>query len=302
MRALITGGAGFIGSNLADELLDQGWDVTIVDNLSTGREINLEGARAVGADLRVADITDADAMVEIVGDVKPDVVFHLAAQVDVRKAVAQPTFDARVNVEGTIAMLDAAHQAGVGRFIFTSTGGALYGEAEVLPSAETSPIEPLAPYGTSKRAAELYCELYARLHGLSTVSLRLANVYGPRQDPLGEAGVIAIFCGIANNGRVATVFGDGKQTRDYVYVGDVVAAFIAAAKSDQNGAFNIGTGRETTVLDLVEALELKPDFKPARLGEAQRSCLATDLATEELGFTAAVGLKEGLQRTLSYSS
>src|SRR5215210_4194370 len=247
MRALVTGGAGFIGSNLADALLERGDEVTILDDLSTGRRENVEGALAGGAELAELDIRDTHAVADLVERVKPEVIFHLAAQIDVRRSVSDPAFDARVNVEGTINVLRAALQAEVARVVNTSTGGAIYGEGRILPAPEDHPVAPEAPYGMSKFCAEGYCELFKRLHGLSTVSLRYGNVYGPRQDPLGEAGVIAIFCGKLVEGAKAKVFGDGLQTRDYVYVGDVVEANLAAAASDATGAFNIGNARQKSV-------------------------------------------------------
>ncbi|HYM58978.1 MAG TPA: NAD-dependent epimerase/dehydratase family protein, partial [Solirubrobacteraceae bacterium] len=189
MHALVTGGAGFIGSNLVDALLARGWRVSIIDDLSTGRRENLEGALAAGAVLHEASVVDAAAMHKLLGDARPDVIFHLAAQVDVRRAVSDPALDARVNVGGTAAALEAARAAGARRLVLASTGGAIYGEADVLPTPEDAPVAPLSPYGASKAAAEAYLALYRRLHALSTVSLRLANVYGPRQDPLGEGGV-----------------------------------------------------------------------------------------------------------------
>ena len=225
MRALVTGGAGFIGSNLVDALVERGDEVTVLDDLSTGRRENLERRSGGGAELVETDIRDAQAVIDALRRAsKPEAVFHLAAQIDVRKSAADPAFDARVNVEGTINVLEAARRAEVGRVVNTSTGGAIYGEGRILPAPEDHPVAPEAPYGQSKFAAEGYCELFRRLHGVSTVSLRYGNVYGPRQDPLGEAGVIAIFCGKLLEGGRPTVFGDGLQTRDYVYVGDVVEA------------------------------------------------------------------------------
>src|SRR3712207_2728822 len=214
MKALVTGGAGFIGSNVVDALVDRGDFVTVVDNLTTGRRQNLDGALTKSAELVEADIRDADAMREVVADAAPDAIFHLAAQIDVRHSVADPAFDARVNVEGTINVLAAAHAAGVRRVVNTSSGGAIYGEAQQIPAPESHPVAPEAPYGQSKFAAEGYCELFRKLFGVSTVSLRYGNVYGPRQDPLGEAGVIAIFCGKVRSGERPVVFGDGLQTRD----------------------------------------------------------------------------------------
>ena len=293
----MTGGAGFIGSNLVDALLARGDDVTVLDDLSTGREENLDGALGAGARLVRGSIADPAAVAEALTGA-PEVVFHLAAQIDVRRAVADPAFDATVNVVGTAVLLEAARTAGVRRFVLACTGGALYGDAEVIPTPEDAPRRPLSPYGASKAAAEDYLALYQRLHGQSTLSLRLANVYGPRQDPRGEAGVIALYCGAAVDGRPATVFGDGLQTRDFVYVGDVVEAFLTGADGAGTDACNVGTGRETTVLELAEALELEPRFEPERPGEVRRSCLEVSRAAERLGWHARTSLAEGLRRTL----
>jgi|HigsolmetaAR201D_1030396.scaffolds.fasta_scaffold01912_2 UDP-glucose 4-epimerase len=309
MRAIVTGGAGFIGSNLVDALLDEGAEVDIVDNLSTGRRSNLEeSALPRGARLHEIDITDAGALTDLVTDVAPDVIFHLAAQIDVRKSVADPAFDATVNVLGTINVLEAARAAKVGRVVNTSTGGAIYGEAKRIPTPEDERPLPMAAYGTSKLCAEQYLGWAERLYGTSCVTLRLGNVYGPRQDPLGEAGVIAIFCGKLRAGERPVVFGDGKQTRDYIYVGDVVRAQLAAARSEARGEFNIGTGRETTVLELIDIMrELEPDaaggfapiFEPPRLGEVQRSCLDVSRAREVLGWQAETSLRDGMRATLA---
>jgi UDP-glucose 4-epimerase len=305
MRALVTGGAGFIGSNVVDGLLAEGHEVTVVDNLSTGRRHNLEDAESKGAKLVEADIRDGDVLVEIFQEARPEVVFHLAAQIDVRKSAADPAFDARVNVEGTINVLQAARSAKARRVVNTSTGGAIYGEAQQIPAPESHPNAPEAPYGQSKFAAEGYCELFRRLFGLSTVSLRYGNVYGPRQDPLGEAGVIAIFCGRVRSGERPTVFGDGLQTRDYVHVHDVVAANLAAADSDVTGPVNIGTGLETSVLDIVEALaphakgDFSADHHPERPGEVRHIAIDASRAHAELGWEARVPLAEGLEQTLS---
>ncbi|HEY1359519.1 MAG TPA: NAD-dependent epimerase/dehydratase family protein [Thermoleophilaceae bacterium] len=302
MKALVTGGAGFIGSNLVDALLGRGDEVTVIDDLSTGRRDNL--AQAGDADLQELDIRDYDAVADVVGRVQPELVFHLAAQIDVRRSVADPAFDAGINVQGTINLLRASLEHGVGRFVNTSTGGAIYGENEIVPAPESHPVAPKAPYGLSKFCAEGYANLFARLHELSTVSLRYGNVYGPRQDPLGEAGVIAIYCGLALEGGEPIVFGDGLQTRDYVYVGDVVSANLAAAAGGAGGAFNVGTEVETTVLDLVDAIrpqavgDFAPQHKPERAGEVQRSTLDCTRAREELGWKAEVSLEDGLRRTL----
>jgi UDP-glucose 4-epimerase len=304
VRARVTGGAGFIGSNLVDALVARDHDVTVVDNLSTGKRENLDAAVAGGAELVESDIRDADAMREVLARVSPEVVFHMAAQIDVRKSAADPAADARINVEGTINLLEAARAAGVRRFVNTSTGGAVYGEGQIIPAPEDHPVAPEAPYGQSKFGAEGYCELFRRLHGLSTISLRYGNVYGPRQDPLGEAGVIAIFCGKLIAGERPIVFGDGLQTRDYVHVDDVVTANLAAVGSDATGPFNVGTGVETTVLQLVEALApnatapFEPDHRPERPGEVRRIALDCARAREVLGWESLVGLEDGLTQTL----
>jgi len=307
MRCLVTGGAGFIGSNLTDALLARGDEVTIVDDLSTGRRENLEPALAAGARLAEADVRDGAALLELARETRPEAVFHLAAQIDVRKSLEDPAFDASINVGGTAQVLEAARAAGSPRVVFVSTGGAIYGEGEGqdLPLDESAPIAPLSAYGQSKFAAEGYLALYERLHGLSGVSLRLGNVYGPRQDPLGEAGVIAIFCGLLESGGRPTVYGDGTQTRDYIYVGDVVAAALAAAESEAGGALNIGTGIETDVLELVARLrelagrdDFEPELAPPRTGEVQRISLDPGRAERELGWRAQTGIEDGLRLTL----
>ncbi len=307
MRALVTGGAGFIGSNLVDGLLDAGEQVTVLDDLSTGRRENLGSALGAGAELVEGDIRDAGCVGPLFERAKPDAVFHLAAQIDVRKSVADPAFDASINVGGTATLLEAAREARTPRFVLVSTGGAIYGEGEgrELPLPEDTAVEPLSPYGLSKFAAEGYLALYERLYGLSAVSLRLGNVYGPRQDPLGEAGVIAIFCGRLRSGELPTVYGDGRQTRDYIYVGDVVSAAMAAAETEAGGSINIGTGVETTVLELVERLRelsgesgFEAEFAPARRGEVQRISIDPARAAEALGWAPQTGLEEGLRLTL----
>ncbi len=307
MRSLVTGGAGFIGSNLVDALLARGDEVTVVDDLSTGRRGNLDGALAAGAELVELDIREGEKLSALAAERRPERVFHLAAQIDVRKSLADPAFDAAINVGGTANVLDAARAAECGRVVFVSTGGAIYGEGEgqQLPLDESAPIAPMSAYGQSKFAAEGYLALYERLYGLSGISLRLGNVYGPRQDPLGEAGVIAIFCGLLREGGRPTVYGDGTQTRDYIYVGDVVAAAIAAAESEVTGPVNLGTGREADVLELVKLLgelggneEFKPEFAPPRAGEVQRISLDASRADRELSWRAEIGLEEGLRLTL----
>jgi UDP-glucose 4-epimerase len=305
MRALVTGGAGFIGSHVVDALVLRGDDVTVVDDVSTGRRENLENALAKGAELVQGDIRHCEAVAEVCERLRPEAIFHLAAQIDVRKSVADPAFDARVNVEGTINVLRAAQESGVRRVVNTSSGGAIYGEGQRIPAPEDHPVAPEAPYGLSKFCAEGYCQLFGRLHGVSTISLRYGNVYGPRQDPLGEAGVIAIFCGRLLDGERPTVFGDGLQTRDYIYVSDVVEANLRALESDATGPFNVGVGREVNVLELVEALRpyaddgFEPEHAPERPGEVKRIALDCSRAREELGWKAKVALEEGLERTLA---
>jgi UDP-glucose 4-epimerase len=306
MRALVTGGAGFIGSNLVDALLDRGDEVVVVDDLSTGKESNLAGALQRGAVLHRGDIRDGDQMVQLIGHAEPEVVFHLAAQIDVRVSMERPGFDARTNVEGTVHVLEAARLAGARRLVFSSTGGAMYGDTDEVPTPETVPPLPMSGYGQSKFCAERYLGLYERAYGLSTIALRFGNVYGPRQDPHGEAGVIAIFCGRYFAGGSPKVFGDGTQTRDYIYVGDLVDAILAAGDGDATGEVNIGTAEETTVLDLIAAIRdagdadtlFEPEFAPARHGELDRSCLAVDKARDVLGWQARIDVREGIARTL----
>ena len=307
MKTVVTGGAGFIGSNLVDGLLARGDSVDVIDNLSTGKRENLEQALGRGARLHEADVRDADVVAEVFAHARPEVTFHLAAQIDVRRSVERPAVDAQINVLGTIAILEAALAHGCRRVVNTSTGGGLYGDAELFPTPEDYPIAPLAGYGQSKLAAEGYCALYTRLHGLSTASLRYGNVYGPRQDVHGEAGVVAIFCGQLVEGATPTVFGDGTQTRDWVDVSDVVRANLLAARSDLTGPVNIGHGRETSVLDLLEALSdvsdrgplPAPTFAPARPGEVRRSCLDVSRAARELHWEPQVQLRDGLRTILA---
>jgi UDP-glucose 4-epimerase len=292
MRALVTGGAGFIGSNLVDALVDRGGDVHVLDDLSKGKRDRV----AAAAELHVGDIRDPDAVFEAA---RPEVVFHLAAQADVRVSVDRPDVDADVNVLGTVRILEAArrHDAQV---IFASTGGAIYGECE-RPAREDDPRRPLAPYGTSKLCGEEYLATWNRLHGTRNIALRFGNVYGPRQEPHGEAGVVAIFMGLLRAGGTPTIYGDGRQTRDYVDVGDVVAAVLAAVGHD-GGVFNVGTGVETSVLELYRAItaatgiEREPQHVDARLGELQRSVLDPSAAGRVLGWRADTPLADGLAR------
>ena len=294
MRAIVTGGAGFIGSHVVDALLERGDEVHVLDDLSTGkRERVAEGARLHVADIRAPD--------EVFDAVRPDVVLHLAAQADVRTSVERPDYDADVNILGTLRVVEAARRHSA-RIVFSSTGGAIYGECD-RPASETAERRPLAPYGTSKLCGEEYLATWNRLYGTSHVSLRLGNVYGPRQEPHGEAGVVAIFMGLLNEGGTPRIYGDGRQTRDYVYVLDVVRAMLAALGRDEGGVFNIGTGAETSVLELYEAVKRvtgsarEAELAPARIGELQRSVLDVSLAEHELGWRPQHSLEDGLAKT-----
>ena len=299
MRALVTGGAGFIGSHVVDALVERGDDVWVLDNLASGKRQNVnEGTRFLAVDIR-----DAVAVGRAFAEAKPETCFHLAAQADVRVSIAEPAFDAEVNVIGTANVLESAreHDAQV---VFSSTGGAIYGECE-SPADEDSPRLPLAPYGTSKLAGEEYLATWSRLHGAGHVALRYGNVYGPRQDPHGEAGVVAIFFGRIANGQVLHIFGDGRQTRDYVFVADVVAATLAAS-SGPAGVYNVGTGIETSVLELAEVcrrvsrVDAELVFDPPRLGELSRSVLDPSRAKSAFGWRPTTSLDEGLAATWEY--
>ena len=295
MRAVVTGGAGFIGSTLVDALVTRGDEVHVVDDLSSGRreQVNAD------ATLHVADVRDP--LVDVFGAAQPEVVFHLAAQIDVRVSVADPVADARANVLGTLNVLEAARAHGA-QVIFASTGGAIYGECDAGPASEDAPRLPLSPYGTSKLAAEEYLATWNRLHGTRHVALRLGNVYGPRQDPHGEAGVVAIFLSRIRDGHAATIYGDGSQTRDYVFSGDVARAFVGSVGAE-GGVFNVGTGEETSVVALWDAClaaagkEATAANGPARLGELQRSCLDPRRAETTLHWRAEVPLSTGLRDT-----
>ncbi len=294
MRAIVTGGAGFIGSHVVDALVARGDEVAVVDSLARGSKENVNAA----AELHVRDIREP--LDDLFDAVRPDVVYHLAAQIDVRVSVEQPVDDAEVNVVGTIRILEGARRHGA-QVVFASTGGAIYGECSE-PAGEDAPTEPLSPYGTAKLAAEEYLAAYNRLYGTHHIALRYGNVYGPRQDPHGEAGVVAIFLGAFARGEQAKIFGDGSQSRDYVYVGDVARATTSTVGHDR-GVFNVGTGKETSVVELYELCarvagsSQLAEHAPARLGELQRSFLDPGRAARELGFTSMVELEDGLLAT-----
>jgi len=299
VRAVVTGGAGFIGSHVVDALLARWDEVHVLDDFSRGKRENVpEGVHVHEADIR----SDSGRVFD---EVRPEVCFHLAAQADVRVSVERPDFDADVNVVGTLHVLEAAREHGT-KIVFSSTGGAIYGECED-PAREDHPRAPLAPYGVSKLAGEEYIAAYNRLYGAAHVSLRFGNVYGPRQEPKGEAGVVAIFMNRLREGEAPKIFGDGTQTRDYVYVGDVVAATLAAAEH-AGGVLNVGTGVETSVLELYERIqrvagvEREPEFADARAGELQRSVLDASLAKRELGWEPQHSLNEGLAETWAWIS
>lgn len=300
MKVLVTGGAGFIGSHVVDAYVDAGWDVTVVDNLSTGTQANLN-ERATFHQLDIRD----PALADVLSRERPDVVNHHAAQASVPLSVADPRLDADINILGTIHLFDACRAAGVRRIVYASTGGALYGNPERLPAGEDTPIRPLAPYGISKYVGEHYLRVLAGT-GITWVVLRYSNVYGPRQDPHGEAGVVAIFTKAMLEGRAPTIFGDGSQTRDFVYVGDVARANVLAAAAGSPGAANIATGAETSVNEVyrgladLTALNAPPIYAPAREGEVYRIVLDVTHAARWLGWTPAVSLAEGLRRTVEW--
>jgi len=296
MRAVVTGGAGFIGSHVVEALLARGDDVHVLDDLSRGTRERV----APGAELHIGDIRDPDAVFDAV---RPEAVFHLAAQADVRVSVERPEVDADVNVLGTVRILEAARRSGA-KVVFSSTGGAIYGEC-TEPAAESAERRPLAPYGTSKLCGEEYLATWNRLHATGHVSIRLANVYGPRQEPHGEAGVVAIFMGLLHAGGTPKIYGDGSQTRDYVFGADVLQAMLAAL-DHEGGVFNVGTSIETSVLELYEAIQRasgvtrEPALADARLGELQRSVLDIALAGRELGWRPGHSLEAGLAQTWAW--
>jgi UDP-glucose 4-epimerase len=306
---LVTGGAGFIGSHVADLYLAEGYAVTVLDNLTSGKRAQVPSE----ADFHELDITSPEAAA-LIRDSGFDVICHLAAQIDVRKSVADPAADSRLNIGGSLNLLEAVRQGSpTTRFIFSSTGGAVYGDLVPMPVEETGAKDPQSPYGTAKLSVEYYMGYYARVHGLDTVALRYSNVYGPRQDPHGEAGVVAIFCNRILDGSALTVFGDGRQTRDYVYALDVARANLLAATAElarmttlDTRAFNIGTAVETDVLELAQILkragssEVAIHHAPARAGEQMRSAVRNDKAKRVLGWAPTMPLEQGLGATLEW--
>jgi UDP-glucose 4-epimerase len=303
MKCLITGGAGFIGSHLVDRLIKDGHTIAIIDNLSTGKKENLNKK----ANFYKIDICNAKIR-EIFKKEKPEIVFHLAAQIDVRKSVQNPIEDAQINILGSLNILENCKEFGVKKIIFISSGGAIYGEAKIVPTPESYPANPLSPYGIAKLAIEKYLNYYYEVFNLPFISLRLANVYGPRQNPKGEAGVVAIFTDKLLNNQIPVINGDGTQTRDYVFVNDVVDAAILAFKSLKlrKPIFNIGTGMETSVNDLYKIMTKKieknisADHNLAKIGEQERSCLNYSKVAKELNWQPKYNIERGIKMTIDW--
>jgi len=303
MRILVTGGAGFIGSNTVDALVaTAAHEISIIDDLSAGKPDQVNPS----ARFYQADIRDAGEVSRIVASERPEVMIHFAAQMDVRRSVADPAADAQVNLVGFLNLMEAGRQHGLRRVVFSSTGGAIYGEQDFFPADESHPCRPVSPYGVAKFATESYLYFYGAQYGIDYAAMRYANVYGPRQDPHGDAGVVAIFCGRLLENKPVTIFGDGEQTRDYVYVGDVVCANVAAVSAAVTGPINIGTGIETSINRLYQTLAgvaksgQAPAYAPGRPGEQSRSAIAAGRAERELGWKPQVTLEEGLRRTYEF--
>ncbi|HEU4685489.1 MAG TPA: SDR family oxidoreductase [Nitrospira sp.] len=301
MKVLVTGGAGFIGSHVVDRLIQEGHEVIVVDNLSTGKRRNLNrAARFYKSDIQ------SWRLERIYRNERPNVVMHLAAQMDVRKSVEDPMFDAQVNILGTLNVLQQSVKHGVRKVVFSSSGGAIYGEQDVYPAPETHPTRPLSPYGLSKLCGEQYLSYFQRIGGLQVVSLRYANVYGPRQDPEGEAGVVAIFIQKLLNNEQPVINGNGRQTRDFVYVEDVVEANLAVMGQDTEGIYNVGTGQETSINDLFRILvqhtgsSCKEVHGPAKKGEQARSVIDSSKLRHEMSWEPKMNLADGLKRTVEY--
>lgn len=305
MKVLVTGGAGFIGSHLVDRLLAEGHDVAVLDSLVTGKKENLTGALERGARLHETDIRDR-SLAKLIDDERPGIVIHLAAQPDVRVSVADPAFDADVNIAGSINLFDAAKAAGAKKIVVASSGGCIYGEPKKLPVKETYRGTPDSPYGISKKVLHDYLAFYRKAHGLDYTVLALGNVYGPRQDPTGEAGVVAIFLGLMLEGKQPVIYGDGTQTRDFVHVSDVVDAFVRSLERGRGTVFNIGTAVETNLLELWDACARAAGyagevrFAPPRLGELQRIALDFARAKKKLDWTPRVSLDEGIADTAAW--
>jgi len=301
MHVCVTGGAGFIGSHVADALLDQGHTVHVIDDLSTGRRRNVPAE----ATLFEQDIR-SEAAAGLIAKHEYELLVHHAAQMDVRKSVDDPGFDADVNIRGLLNLMEAGVEHGLQKVVFASTGGAIYGEPAYTPQDLDHPLQPVSPYGVAKLAAEKYLQYYRQEYGVETVSLRYANVYGPRQNPHGEAGVVAIFARELLTGGQPVIYGDGEQTRDYVYVGDVVHANLAALSHPESGVFNVGTTRETSVNELFETMRdlsdrtVPEEHAPAKPGEQQRSVLGVEQSRQALGWAPEVSLEEGLRRTMDW--
>jgi len=302
MRILITGGAGFIGSNIADRYLELGHEVAVVDNLATGRRSNINPA----VDFHEVDMTDREALGAAFESARPEVVNHHAAQMDVRRSVSEPQFDAHTNIVGTLNVLEAARQVGARKIIFSSSGGAIYGEPERIPADEGVALRPISHYGASKLAGEVYIQLYGRLYALAYTILRYANVYGPRQNPHGEAGVNAIFANMMLRGQRPTIFGQGDKTRDYVFVGDVVAANVAALERGDGEVLNIGTGVQTTDQEVYDAVAAAvgfgepPIYGEERAGDVRHSAVDPSRARQVLGWAPTVSFREGVKLTVQY--
>jgi UDP-glucose 4-epimerase len=304
VNILVTGGAGFIGSHIADAFISEGHSVTILDDLSTGRDANLNSA----AEFVNGSICDSALVEELFSSHQFDLIDHHAAQIDVRKSVLDPVSDATTNIDGSINLLEASHRHKVKHFIFASTGGAIYGEQEYFPADEKHPTRPESPYGVAKRCVELYLHFYKKVYGLSNTIFRYSNVYGPRQDPKGEAGVVAIFCNALMQEQQAFIYGDGTQTRDYVFIGDLVQAHLKALDHiGESDTYNIATGIETDVNTIFTTLsgiltngKAQPVYSAARLGELIRSVCDPAKAERELGWKATTSLEDGLKATVKY--